>query len=75
MLGMLLAWGGLELSKSRTFQVAGELLARIPTSDSLIALTFDDGPTDVYTDSILTMLEELDARNLSTPMRQIAVGY
>lgn len=55
----LLAWGGLRLSGSRTHQLVGELVTRVETSDSLIALTFDDGPVPVYTDSVLGVLDEL----------------
>jgi peptidoglycan/xylan/chitin deacetylase (PgdA/CDA1 family) len=51
-----LAWGGLRLSTSRTYQMAGDLLNRVETSDSVVALTFDDGPTAIHTDSVLAVL-------------------
>jgi len=51
------AW---QLSGSRTRQLFGELVTRVPVQDSLIALTFDDGPT-AYTDSVLAQLADLDA--------------
>jgi peptidoglycan-N-acetylglucosamine deacetylase len=56
------AWGGLQLSNSRTHQLAGDLLTRVETSDSVIAITFDDGPIPVYTDSTLDVLDEFGAR-------------
>jgi peptidoglycan/xylan/chitin deacetylase (PgdA/CDA1 family) len=57
-----LAWGGLKLSGSRRFQLAGELINRVETTDSVVALTFDDGPVPIYTDSVLGILAELDVR-------------
>ena len=57
----LVAWGGHRLSKSRTYQLVGELVTRVETSDSVVALTFDDGPVPAYTDSILAVLAEFDA--------------
>jgi peptidoglycan/xylan/chitin deacetylase (PgdA/CDA1 family) len=47
-----------ELSKSRTFQVFGEIVPRVETAQKLIALTFDDGPTPAHTDEILRVLKE-----------------
>ena len=57
----LVAWGGHRLSKSRTYQLVGELITRVETSDSVVALTFDDGPVPAYTDSILAVLAQFDA--------------
>ncbi|MBW3572274.1 MAG: polysaccharide deacetylase family protein [Gemmatimonadetes bacterium] len=36
--------------------VMGDIVARAQTTDSVVALTFDDGPTPEYTDSILDLL-------------------
>ena len=47
-----------KLSNSRTFQVTGELVSRVEISDSLVALTFDDGPTPGYTEEILEVLNK-----------------
>lgn len=47
-----------QISRSRTFQFFGELIPRVDTSQKLVALTFDDGPTVEGTDQILTILEE-----------------
>ena len=52
------AWGALNLSNSRSIQVAGELVTRVETTDSVVALTFDDGPIPIYTDSVLAILAE-----------------
>jgi chitin deacetylase len=54
----LVAWGGLKLSNSRTHQLFGELVTRVETTDSMVALTFDDGPVPIYTDSVLDVLGE-----------------
>lgn len=53
-------WGLWQLSKSRNFQVAGQLISHVQNADSLIALTFDDGPTPEYTDEVLAILEKYD---------------
>lgn len=53
-------WGLWHLSKSRNFQVAGQLISHVQNADSLIALTFDDGPTPEYTDEVLVLLEKYD---------------
>ncbi|MBF6176264.1 polysaccharide deacetylase family protein [Nocardia blacklockiae] len=34
------------LMNSRTYQVAGRLVHRVDTTDKVVALTFDDGPTE-----------------------------
>ncbi len=54
----LLAVGTLRLSNSRTYQLFGDLVTRVETSDSVVALTFDDGPHGIYTDSVLATLNE-----------------
>lgn len=47
------AW---RLHKSRTTQLFGDLVTDVETQDSVIALTFDDGPAHPYTDSVLALL-------------------
>jgi peptidoglycan-N-acetylglucosamine deacetylase len=62
--GALLIVGGLTalmaglyfLSKSRTFQILGEVVASVPTKHKAVALTFDDGPTPGFTDEVLEYL-------------------
>jgi peptidoglycan-N-acetylglucosamine deacetylase len=51
-----LGWGSWHLHKSRTVQLFGELVRSVATQDSVVALTFDDGPAAPYTDSILDLL-------------------
>ncbi len=55
---MALVWGGWKLSKSRSHQLFGELVTRVETLDSVVALTFDDGPVPGYTDSVLALLAD-----------------
>lgn len=55
-LGALVAlW---QISRSRTFQFFGQLIPRVNTSQKIVALTFDDGPTAGATDQILAILAE-----------------
>lgn len=53
------AW---RLSGSRSTQVFGELVTSVPVSDSVVALTFDDGPVPLYTDTVLAVLRREDVR-------------
>jgi peptidoglycan-N-acetylglucosamine deacetylase len=56
-LGVLgLGVGLWQLSKSWTFQLFGELHARVETSEKVVALTFDDGPRPGQTEAILEIL-------------------
>lgn len=50
-------YGLFQISKSRTFQFFGEIVPRVETNEKVIALTFDDGPTE-YTKDVLNTLEE-----------------
>lgn len=45
-----------QLSKMRDFQLFGNLMARVSCPDKVVALTFDDGPTPQYTDTVLEIL-------------------
>jgi peptidoglycan/xylan/chitin deacetylase (PgdA/CDA1 family) len=56
----LVGWSTWRLSKSRTYQLFGQIVPRVETSEPLVALTFDDGPTARYTDEILAVLREQD---------------
>jgi len=47
-----------QLSRSRTYQVAGELVARVETAEKVVALTFDDGPSELGLDAVLPLLQE-----------------
>src|SRR5690349_11422479 len=54
-LGFYIFW---QVSKSRTFQLMGEIVPRVETSQKVIALTFDDGPTVEGTAEILAILKQ-----------------
>ncbi len=47
-----------KVSNSRTFQFFGEICPRVETSQKVIALTFDDGPTKEHIDEILKILAD-----------------
>lgn len=49
--------GGDRLVNARTFQLGGDLVHRVETGEKVVALTFDDGPTD-KTESVLNVLRE-----------------
>jgi chitin deacetylase len=51
------AYGLFLISKSRTFQFFGEIIPRVNTNEKVIALTFDDAPTE-YTEPVLKALQE-----------------
>lgn len=53
--GAILTW---QYSKSTTHQLFGEIVDRVETSQKVIALTFDDGPTRGFTQRVLQILEE-----------------
>ena len=59
---LAVARGAWEISSSRTFQLFGESVSRVETMDSVVALTFDDGPTAAVTDTLLAMLRAEDVR-------------
>jgi peptidoglycan-N-acetylglucosamine deacetylase len=50
--------GAYELMRSRSFQLAGDLVQRVDTAERVVALTFDDGPTPKHTEWVLDLLEE-----------------
>ena len=56
------ALGLRALARSRTYQLFGRPISRVPTSDSVVALTFDDGPTDARVDTVLRILESRNVR-------------
>ncbi len=59
---VLLALVGYQVMTSRTFQVAGRLVDRVETTEKVVALTFDDGPTAADTDAILGVLAQRGVR-------------
>lgn len=56
------ALGLRTLARSRTYQLFGRPISRVVTADSVVALTFDDGPTDARVDSVLRILESRNVR-------------
>lgn len=49
--------------RARTFQLFGDLVARVSTGEPVVALTFDDGPADATLDDILGVLAKADVRS------------
>ena len=45
-----------QLSRSRDYQVFGKLVNRVVTTEKVVALTFDDGPTKTATAKIIDLL-------------------
>jgi len=54
---LIVLFSGWQISKSRTFQLVGEIIDRVETAEKLVALTFDDGPTRGYTQNVLDTLQ------------------
>ena len=54
-------YGFRELSRSRTYQLFGEIVPRVETERKVVALTFDDGPR---ADTLEEILEPLRAENV-----------
>lgn len=77
----------LEVMNSRTFQLGGHLVARVPTYERVVALTFDDGPSDAIVEEILSLLRAAEvpatffvigdqlAANRSAGERLVAAGH
>jgi len=58
---LIAGYGLFRISKSRTFQFFGEIVSRVETSEKVVALTFDDGPTEYVTD-VLNTLKKKDVK-------------
>jgi peptidoglycan-N-acetylglucosamine deacetylase len=50
------SYGIWQLSNARTFQLAGDLVPRVDTTEPVVALTFDDGPVPDRVDAVLAPL-------------------
>lgn len=50
------------LARSRTYQLFGTIVAEAHPSAPIVALTFDDGPTDALVDSLVDVLRHHGAR-------------
>ncbi len=55
---LITLFGLWQLSSARSFQLFGELIHRVETTEKVVALTFDDGPSRQYTDEVLGILAE-----------------
>ncbi len=55
-----------SLTRSRTFQLAGKLVPRVETTERVVALTLDDGPTREYTQDVLDILRRRTSGRRST---------
>lgn len=76
-----------RLIPSRTTQLAGELVQRVETDERVVALTFDDGPTEAEVAAVLDALSQRDVtatfylngrdihENLDATRRIIAAGH
>ncbi len=53
-----LAWGVERFSDANRYQLFGKIIAKVHTEDKVIALTFDDGPTDEATPEVLKILAD-----------------
>jgi peptidoglycan-N-acetylglucosamine deacetylase len=56
-----LGYGFRELINSRSFQFFGGLVNKVDTTEKVVALTFDDGPTE-KTEEILKILDEANVK-------------
>lgn len=54
---LAVAFGTWRLADMRTFQLFGEIVPRVETERKVVALTFDDGPTDASVDRILAAVD------------------
>ncbi len=75
------------LAKSYKYQLFGQMVTCVNTREKALALTYDDGPNYPYTDSLLDVLNEFDAKatffaigenienNLETTRRMITEGH
>ena len=51
-----------RLVSSKAFQLSGEIVPQVETSEKVVALTFDDGPAPDYTEEMMKTLDEEDVK-------------
>ncbi len=51
----------IKLSSIRSFQLFGKFVCHVDCSDKVVALTFDDGPSEEFTDEVLNILKKCNA--------------
>lgn len=56
-----LAFSAYKLMNARNYQLFGNITSHIETHEKVVALTFDDGPTQ-NTDAILTLLDTYNVK-------------
>lgn len=61
-IAMGLAVATWQVSRARCFALGGDITCRVETRAPLVALTFDDGPTDLGVDAVLPVLERHGAK-------------
>jgi peptidoglycan/xylan/chitin deacetylase (PgdA/CDA1 family) len=54
---LILSYGLFQISRSRQFQFFGGIINRVNTNEKIVALTFDDGPSE-YSDQVVNLLQE-----------------
>ncbi len=59
---VVVLWAGWRLSRSPTYQLLGEIHARVDTARPAVAITFDDGPSPANTPAILEVLRRHGAK-------------
>jgi len=62
LLGLTLAASLWFVSKAKSWQLTGEIVYKAETTEKIVALTFDDGPSSDETDEILQILDEADIK-------------
>jgi peptidoglycan-N-acetylglucosamine deacetylase len=82
---LVVAGGTFALSRSRTFQLFGEIVPRVETERKVVALTFDDGPRAETLDEIVETLDGVKAtffvcgaelnQSPATAARLVAMGH
>jgi len=55
-LAFSLFFGAYHLSRSRNFQLFAPIVSQVNTDKTIVALTFDDGPTQTHTQTVLDVL-------------------
>jgi peptidoglycan/xylan/chitin deacetylase (PgdA/CDA1 family) len=55
-------YGVYVLMNARSFQLAGDIVSRVNTTEPVVALTFDDGPVAERVDPILVTLRQANVR-------------
>ncbi|MCP3739410.1 polysaccharide deacetylase family protein [Rossellomorea sp. BNER] len=58
---IILLFSSYKLMNSRTYQFFGGITSQVETDEKVVALTFDDGPSD-HVDQILSLLDRYNAK-------------